>query len=527
MKTFYFSIFLKKTSNKYLYTKKHFNTNRMKAKIPILLITLILIIGFVVAQEYTTTCEVKNQDVQNGELTYFARGSVTFTDSLGKTITAENVCIKNTHPNEMYTGLGLYPDVLIVKTCNPNFGKDQNFDTNNIDYSNAIIDTNYICEYGCMSGACVDRSKQKFEELYWNPYPQISPIINGRAVYYDPRIDAFYKDVDGLVTGMVPYADDLSATKWCQIKDSQFIEGTSGSYMLGNNYDPIAPVLKWNGTEWVSYQGNNLEYTSVYYCYTKDYGKPTIQTELPTPGCPNKGIFTIDCDIQTDGYSYDLHWQMEGDIPEMANGHNNPNSDYYFNPRIYINDVDNVPAHNTMTATKWCQMLKHKNYVSGESYINWANPLTERKSWNGKSWDTIPNGDYPRYYYCISGDNNTITNPIINENPIISPDQNNTPANQTPITQEIIQKQECFGCMDNNVCYPAGFRTNGKYCDLITKELITQKTDNEFCENSFECTTNICADGKCLKQGFIESILAFFANLGQGFLSGWFLGTTN
>lgn len=507
------------------------------------ILIFILILGFTFSATYKTNCELKNQEIKNGELTYFQRGSVTFTDNLGKTITAENVCMKNTHPNGIYTGLGTNPDVLIVKTCNPDFGKDNNIDTNNIDYKNAIIDTNHICEYGCMSGACVDRNKQKFEELYWNPYPQVSPITNGVAIYYDPRIDAFYKDVDGVATGMVPASDDASATKWCQMKDPQFERGTGGFYILGNDYDPIAPVLKWNGNDWKVYQGNNLEYTYIYYCYTKDYGKPTTQTTI-TPGCPNKGVFTIDCDIKADGYSYDLHWQMEGDIPDMANGHNNPNSDYYFNPRIYIDDVDNVPAHNTTTATKWCQMLKHKNYVSGESYINWANPLTERKSWNGQSWDTIPNGDYPRYYYCISGDTNIITKPIINEQPIIeeekptnTTDQNTTNQNivdqiniqnkPIPTTPEVVQKQECFGCMDNNICYPAGFRTNGKYCDLIQKKLISQKTDNAVCENSFECNTNICADGKCLKQGFIESILNFFATIGQSFLSGWFLGTTN
>ncbi len=500
----------------------------MKTKIITVLILLILGLGFVSSATYEYDCETTNTP------NYFTKGSVTFTDSLGKTITAENICLKNTPSKNNYTTLGLYPDVLIVKTCNPNFGKDQNTDTNNINYSNAIIDTNYICKYGCMSGACVDRSKQKFEELYWNPYPQISPIINGRAVYYDPRIDAFYKDVDGVLSGMVPYSDDASATKWCQMKDPQFIEGTGSYYLIA---DQIAPVLKWNGTEWVSFQGNNLEYTSVYYCYTKDYNGEIIQTtptqEISQEGCPNKKMNKIYCDISLDGHIYDLDWQIEGDIPEMANGLNNVNSDYYFNPRIFIDDgVDYVPAHNTMTATKWCKLIKNKNYTYGESYINWANPIGDRKSWNGKSWETISNGDYPRYYYCKSGDSNTITNPIINENPIIieeekpliSQDQNNT---QTPITQEIIQKQECFGCMDNEICYPAGFRTNGKYCDLITKKLITQKTDNEFCENSFECTTNICADGKCLKQGIIESILAFFANLGQGFLSGWFLGTTN
>lgn len=68
------------------------------------------------------------------------------------------------------------------------------------------------------------------------------------------------------------------------------------------------------------------------------------------------------------------------------------------------------------------------------------------------------------------------------------------------------------GCVLENKCYPFGYRIQEKYCsaNTIFKE---QLLDSDFCENSFECKSGICADEKCLSATFIQKILNWFKNI--------------
>ena len=69
------------------------------------------------------------------------------------------------------------------------------------------------------------------------------------------------------------------------------------------------------------------------------------------------------------------------------------------------------------------------------------------------------------------------------------------------------------GCLDaNGNCVPVGLRTAGMYCD-ISKELKPQLGGDVSCENHFECSTNLCVDGKCTTPGLIKKLTAFFQNL--------------
>ncbi|MSS75222.1 hypothetical protein EXS73_03375 [Candidatus Pacearchaeota archaeon] len=89
----------------------------------------------------------------------------------------------------------------------------------------------------------------------------------------------------------------------------------------------------------------------------------------------------------------------------------------------------------------------------------------------------------------------------------------------TPITNTQTQKpipsfaQSCFsGCLSADICYPIGYRTATTYC-VPEGNFTTQKEAEVSCNNSFECSSNLCLDNKCADQGFIQKILAFFANM--------------
>jgi len=67
-------------------------------------------------------------------------------------------------------------------------------------------------------------------------------------------------------------------------------------------------------------------------------------------------------------------------------------------------------------------------------------------------------------------------------------------------------------CPSDGKCYPFGYRKNEKYCsdEGAFKE---QLKENEACENNFECSTNVCVDGKCISSGLIQKILNWFRKL--------------
>lgn len=79
--------------------------------------------------------------------------------------------------------------------------------------------------------------------------------------------------------------------------------------------------------------------------------------------------------------------------------------------------------------------------------------------------------------------------------------------------QNLTSKGKCaIGCELNETCVLPGIRTSDKYCD-IDSEWKLQKVNEEFCNNNFECETNVCIDGKCITHNFIERILEWLRNL--------------
>ena len=70
----------------------------------------------------------------------------------------------------------------------------------------------------------------------------------------------------------------------------------------------------------------------------------------------------------------------------------------------------------------------------------------------------------------------------------------------------------CNGCILGDKCVSVGYRNNNNYCNL-TGEFTTQVGSDETCNNSFECSSNVCAAGKCISPGLFEKILNWFKKL--------------
>ena len=64
-----------------------------------------------------------------------------------------------------------------------------------------------------------------------------------------------------------------------------------------------------------------------------------------------------------------------------------------------------------------------------------------------------------------------------------------------------IQEGKCDGCIYADSCYPYGQRMqvgdDNKYCS-ISGDLLIQKADESSCQNSHECYSNQCSNGKCI-----------------------------
>ncbi len=68
------------------------------------------------------------------------------------------------------------------------------------------------------------------------------------------------------------------------------------------------------------------------------------------------------------------------------------------------------------------------------------------------------------------------------------------------------------GCYSDGTCYPIGYRVNGTFCSS-DKNFTTQLSSNLACQNSFECSSNVCANNQCVSEGLIQKILNWFSRL--------------
>lgn len=89
-------------------------------------------------------------------------------------------------------------------------------------------------------------------------------------------------------------------------------------------------------------------------------------------------------------------------------------------------------------------------------------------------------------------------------------------AGEKKVTIAEEKKEEILICKDScpsdGKCYPFGYRKEGKYCsdEGAFKE---QFKADAACENNFECSTNVCVDGKCMSSGLIQKIVSWFKKI--------------
>jgi len=77
-------------------------------------------------------------------------------------------------------------------------------------------------------------------------------------------------------------------------------------------------------------------------------------------------------------------------------------------------------------------------------------------------------------------------------------------------------KGETLFCKDScpldEKCYPFGYRKKGKFCSDLGA-FTDQLQEDLACDNNFECSTNVCVDGKCIGSGLIQKIINWLTKL--------------
>ena len=83
------------------------------------------------------------------------------------------------------------------------------------------------------------------------------------------------------------------------------------------------------------------------------------------------------------------------------------------------------------------------------------------------------------------------------------------PTDETgPVELPEKEPELCNGCYSGELCYPLGYRKDGKFCSE-SKEFVKQKLENDKCDNNFECKSNLCVSNSCVGQSLIQKILSW------------------
>jgi len=125
-------------------------------------------------------------------------------------------------------------------------------------------------------------------------------------------------------------------------------------------------------------------------------------------------------------------------------------------------------------------------------------------------WNELKIDRAAKFKFIYTTENMTYIGPPIpvNETEVITP-------TEKPVI--ITPEQICNGCKVDDICIPFGTRQKGQYCD-IDKTFKPQVALNEACENSYECKSNECSDGKCISTaGLLQRLLDFLSRIfGKG-----------
>ncbi len=153
------------------------------------------------------------------------------------------------------------------------------------------------------------------------------------------------------------------------------------------------------------------------------------------------------------------------------------------------------------------------NYV-GE-YEGFRLKISFLTPFNGTSPYNIPSNNIPYNETNITAPEQTpynktnLTTPSYQESNMSNTNQTNEILNYTEQQSSV----SCNGCLDSSSnCVPIGVRVENEFCD-IDKELKPQLQIDMYCNNNFECDSNVCVTNKCIGKGFLEKILAWLMSL--------------
>jgi len=76
----------------------------------------------------------------------------------------------------------------------------------------------------------------------------------------------------------------------------------------------------------------------------------------------------------------------------------------------------------------------------------------------------------------------------------------------------IFPETDCSGCSVNKKCYALGYRKGSDFCSEEFG-MVAQFSAGSYCENSYECLSNVCLDGECIKASTWQKFLNWFSKI--------------
>jgi hypothetical protein len=225
-------------------------------------------------------------------------------------------------------------------------------------------------------------------------------------------------------------------------------------------------------------------------------GPNSIMYECPT-GCLDGACISAPFEDET---CYDSDGGLNYFVKGYVVGCNDPFADVC----EYVNISDTCLQWDEEGASIWAnygERVQEVNCVFGGPDV--SEYLCPNGCLNGACVD-ITSGDF----ICSDTDNGRIClkplNPERNEPlPIEIPDS---------FKKDNTLSSLCLGCLKEETCYPLGYRKNNEFCSE-NKTFTSQLGSDSFCENNFECISNVCISGKCIPDSFIQKILNWFTRL--------------
>ena len=151
---------------------------------------------------------------------------------------------------------------------------------------------------------------------------------------------------------------------------------------------------------------------------------------------------------------------------------------------------------------------------SGSSYELSLERETSSKytgTWNiqGQTYDIETDLDDLKVYFRST----TATPAPISVPEPTPPSPQPAPPAPTPVpTPQPTAQPECSGCLLGTRCLPYGTRTGGNYCD-INGHLVSQLPSNSYCNNNYECSSNLCLNDQCVSRSIIQALFEWLARL--------------